>query len=669
MEQIIKLSIDTIRTLSMDGVQKANSGHPGTPMALAPAAYELWRNIMKHNPNNPNWFDRDRFVLSNGHASMLIYSMLHLTGYDLSLEELKNFRQWGSKTPGHPEHGHTAGVETTTGPLGQGLAHAVGMAIAEKHLAAKFNTADHNIVDHHTYVFCGDGDLMEGISHEAASIAGHFGLGKLICLFDDNEITIEGSAELSCTDDIAKRFQAYGWETIDLGDKGNDIAAIGDAIKQGKQNDDKPTLILLRTHIGYGAPELQDTSAAHGSPLGEEEIRKTKEFYNFPSQEPFFIPDGVMEHFSVIGKNGLEAESKWNDLLADYEAKNPEKAAEFKAALEQKLPENWADKLPVYTADQKAMATRSLNSVFINAVAEDLPYLVGGSADLEPSTKTKIKSSGYFQKDSATDRNFAWGIREFGMTAATSGMQLHGGLRTFASTFFVFTDYARPAIRLAALMKLPVIYTMTHDSIGLGEDGPTHQPIEHLASLRAMPGLTVIRPADANETIEAWKVAVERKNGPTMLVLTRQNLTIFERNEENAVSNLAKGGYILSKEAGDSPDVILMATGSEVELIIEAQAVLKDNNIDARVVSMPSWELFEEQSAEYRESILPDDVTSRIAVETGSSMGWHKYTGSKGEVIAIDEFGASAPYKELYAHYGISVENIVAKAKAIALVK
>ncbi|WP_236980023.1 transketolase [Membranihabitans maritimus] len=664
MDKITNLAIDTIRTLSMDGVQKANSGHPGTPMALAPSAYILWKEIMKHNPENPNWFDRDRFILSNGHASMLIYSMLHLSGYDLSLEELKNFRQWGSKTPGHPEYGHTPGVETTTGPLGQGIGNAVGMAIAEKHLAGVFNTEKHEIVNHYTYTFCGDGDLMEGISHEAASIAGHLGLGKLICLFDDNHITIEGEAELSCTDDIAMRFESYGWETIDLGDKGNDIEAIGEALKAAKKNTEKPTLILLRTHIGYGAPELQDTSAAHGSPLGDEEIKATKKFYDWPSEEPFFIPEGVMEHMGAIKENGKKAENNWNQLLEEYKSSNPEKGKLFESYINQELPEGWDSELPSFTTEDSGPATRAINSSFLNAVADKLPWLIGGSADLEPSTKTKIKSSPYFQKNSPEGRNLAWGIRELGMTAATSGMQLHGGLRTYASTFFVFTDYARPAIRLAALMKQPVIYTMTHDSIGLGEDGPTHQPIEHLASLRAMPGLTVIRPADGNEAVAGWKVALERKDGPTMLVLTRQGLPILD-SMETAEDGVRKGAYIVSPEAEGKLDGILIGTGSEVHLLIEAQKQLSEKGTNVRVVSMPSWELFEDQSDDYKDKVLPAEVKARLAVETGSPLGWNKWVGDKGSTITIDHFGASAPYKTIFEEFGFTTENIVNQFQAI----
>lgn len=665
MDKITNLAVDTIRTLSMDGVQKANSGHPGTPMALAPAAYVLYKNVMNHNPANPNWFNRDRFVLSCGHASMLQYSVLHLTGYDLSLDELKNFRQWGSKTAGHPEYGHTPGVETTTGPLGQGFANAVGMAIAEKHLASLFNTDQHTIIDHYTYCFCSDGDLMEGISHEAASIAGHFGLGKLICLFDDNNITIEGKANLSVSDDQAARFRAHGWHVIELGAKGNDVEAIQQALEEGKAHSDQPTMIILQTHIAYGAPNKQDTPDAHGSPLGPEEIEKTKEFYGFPSLEPFFVPDEVREHMGAVVKEGTDKEEAWNQQLLTYQKDHPELADKLQHHLKLRFPENWDADLPIYNSDDGSLGTRALNSAFLNAVADKLTWLVGGSADLEPSTKTLLKNSTYFQRDNPEGRNIAWGIRELGMCAASTGIQLHGGLRPYAATFFVFTDYARPAIRLAALMNQPVIYTMTHDSIGLGEDGPTHQPIEHLASLRAMPGLTVIRPADANETIEAWKAAVKNESGPTMLVLTRQGLPVLDREKYASARLLHKGAYVISPEKGSTPDVILIGTGSEVHLLLEAQDELRKENIDARVVSMPSWELFEQQSQSYQEEVLPPSIHQRLAVETGASMGWRRWVGDRGNTITIDHFGASAPYKEIFKHFGFTVENIVEKAKAL----
>lgn len=665
MDKISKLSIDTIRTLSMDAVEKANSGHPGTPMALAPVAYVLYKNIMKYNPRNPHWVDRDRFVLSCGHASMLQYATLHLAGFDVTLEDIKNFRQWGSATPGHPEYGDTPGVETTTGPLGQGIATAVGMALAEKQLAATFNTDKYKIFDHYTYVICSDGDLMEGISHEAASIAGQFGLGKLICLFDNNDITIEGEASLSCSDDQVKRFQAHGWQVIDLGNEANNIEAIEAAFRKGQENKEQPTMIVLNTTIGYGAPEKEDTPAAHGSPLGAEEIRKAKEYYGFPSQEPFFVPDGVYEHMQTSINEGIESENQWNQLLADYQKEHPELAEKLHTQLHLIFPDNWEEDLPEYSPEEKPVATRAVNSKFLNAVSDKLPWLIGGSADLEPSTKTLMKGIPYFQKDEPTARNIAWGIREVGMSAASTGMSLHGGLRPYAATFFIFTDYARPAIRLAALMKQPVIYVMTHDSVGLGEDGPTHQPVEHLASLRAMPNLTVIRPADANETVEAWKVALKNTEGPSMLVLSRQGLPILDRKRYAPAAELQKGAYILSREKGDTPQAILIGTGSEVHNLLEAQEELQKENIDVRVVSMPSWELFEAQSKSYRDEVLPPAVRSRLSLEAGSSVGWHKWVGTEGRILAIDHFGASAPYERIFQEFGLTSADVTAAVKSM----
>jgi transketolase len=656
--------IDTIRCLSMDAVQKANSGHPGTPMALAPAAYALWTQHLKFNPKNPNWFDRDRFVLSNGHACMLQYSLLYLTGYDISLDDIKNFRQWESKTPGHPEHGLTPGIETTTGPLGQGIMTAVGMAIAEAHLAALFNKEE-KIVDHYTYVFCGDGDLMEGASHEAGSLAGHLGLGKLICLYDDNHISIEGDTNIAFTDDTAKRFEAYGWQVINLHDKGNDVQAISDAFAEAKKVTDKPTMIILRTHIGYGSPHKQDTASAHGSPLGDEEIKLTKKFYGWPEDEKFLVPTDVKEYMSKTVAQGAKAEQDWKATVDKYKAKNADLYKTFEQYLEQKLPAGWNSDIPEYKVEGGEKATRSVTGDVLKAVAAKLPWLMGGSADLEPSTETMIKTSKYFQKGQYENRNMGWGVREHVMCAASSGMALHGGIRPYASTFFIFTDYARPAIRLAAIMKLPVIYVMTHDSIGLGEDGTTHQPIEQLASLRAMHNLRLIRPADANEAAEAWKYAIEHKDGPTMIVLTRQKLQVFDRTKYAKASGLTKGAYILSKEKKAVPDVILLSTGSEVELIMKAQEELAKQNIDARVVSMPSWDIFREQTESYINEVLPPAVTKRVAIEAASPFGWHEWVGSEGKVIGINRFGESAPYKELYQHFGITVENIINTTKQI----
>ncbi len=659
------LCVNTIRTLAIDAIQKSNSGHPGAPMALAPAAYALWTKVMRHNPRNPKWFDRDRFVLSNGHASMLLYSLLHLTGYDLTLEDIRNFRQWGSLTPGHPENHLTAGVETTTGPLGQGCMNAVGMAIAEAHLAAVYNRPGHELLNHYTYVFCGDGDLMEGASHEAASLAGHLGLGKLIYLYDDNHISIEGDTALAFSENMKSRFEGYNWHVIDLGEQGNDVAAITAAFETAKSVTDKPSLISLRTHIGFGSPNKQDTAGVHGSPLGEDEVQLTKRAYGWPEDETFLVPEKAKQHMRAAVDAGKKLESAWQAKLEAYKLAYPELAKQFESAVAGDLPDGWDDDLPEFEASAGAIATRSASGQVINSFAEKIPGFVGGSADLSPSTNTLMKCSGYFNKDNYSNRNIAWGVREHAMCGACSGMALHGGLRPFAATFFVFTDYARPAIRLAALMQLPVIYVMTHDSIGLGEDGPTHQPVEHLASLRAIPNLTIIRPADANEVVYAWRAALTRTDGPTILVLTRQKLPILDRSVLAPADETGRGAYVLAKEAGQKPDVVLIATGSEVPLLLTAQERLSAENIDARVVSMPSWELFEQQSESYRQEVLPATVPARLAVEAGSSFGWQKWVGDAGDIIAIDSFGASAPAPELYRQYGITVENIVANAKRL----
>ena len=655
--------INTIRCLAIDAVEKANSGHPGTPMALAPAAYALWMKHMHYNPANPNWFNRDRFVLSNGHASMLQYAILHLVGYKISLNDIKNFRQWGSNTPGHPEYGLTPGIETTTGPLGQGFMNAVGMAIAEAHLAAIFNTKEHTIIDHNTYVFCSDGDFMEGASNEAASIAGHFGLGKLIVLYDDNHITIEGNTSLTYSDDVGKRFEAYHWHIQDLGDKGNDLKAISEAFTKAKAVTDKPSLIILETHIGYGSPNKQDTSDAHGSPLGAEEVKLVKKFYGWSEDKFFWVPDEVKSHMNIAIEKGKTLEEKWNKKFGDYNKAYPDLAKQLNDFLQQVLPEGWDNEIPFYKPSDGPKATREVSAGVINAVAAHLPWLMGGSADLEPSTKTLIKSSGYFEKGKYGNRNMDWGIREHVMCAASSGMSVHGGIRPYAATFFIFTDYARPAIRLACIMQLPVIYVMTHDSIGLGEDGTTHQPVEQLASFRAMPGMCLIRPADANEAAYAWRAAIQNTKGPTMLVLSRQKLPVFDRNILTSVDGVIKGAYVLSKEQGSKPDIILIATGSEVQLVLEAQHELTKDSIDARVVSMPSWDLFRMQKQEYRDKVLPAGIKARLAVEAASPQGWCEWVGDQGKVIGISEFGSSAPYKEIYEHYGITVKNIISTAK------
>jgi transketolase len=656
--------VNSIRALSMDGVQAANSGHPGTPMAMAPLAYVLWNKFLKYNPQNPKWFDRDRFVLSNGHASMLQYSMLHLTGYDVSLNDLQNFRQLGSITAGHPEYNLCPGVETTTGPLGQGLATAVGMAIAEAHLGAIYNKNGFNIVDHHTFVFCGDGDLMEGVSHESASLAGHLGLGKLIVLYDDNHITIEGKTDLSYSDNAGKRFESYGWNVINVGDAANDLQKISKAIKDSKAASDKPSLIIVRTHIGFGSPNLVDTSEVHGAPLGEEEIKLTKRSYGFPEDKKFFVPDGVMEHMAQGGEKGKAAETVWDEKIANYKKANPDLAAQFESALNGELPKDWESVMPTFDVE-KPQATRSVSGTVLNAIADNVPYLVGGSADLNPSTKTFLKSSGYFAKGAYENKNMAWGVREFAMSAGVSGLTLHGGLRGFASTFYVFTDYARPAIRLAAIMKIPTLYIMTHDSIGVGEDGPTHQPVEQLASVRIIPNLTVFRPADANETVWAYKTAMQKTDGPSMLVLTRQNLPVLDQSKYGSAEGVSKGAYVLSKEKGDKAQGILLATGSEVALALETQQQLAKDGVDVRVVSMPSWELFRAQSAEYKEEVLPSNVSARLAIEAASPMGWKEWVGDKGDIHAIDTFGQSGPANEVFAHFGFTVENVVSKLKAL----
>jgi transketolase len=631
-------------------------------MGLAAAAYLLWTRFLKHNPANPDWADRDRFVLSAGHASMLLYSLLYLTGYKVSLEELKNFRQWGSKTPGHPEYGHTPGVETTTGPLGQGFANAVGMAMTESHLAALFNRANQKIVDHHTYVICGDGDLMEGVASEAASLAGHLGLGKLICIYDDNKISIEGGTDLAFTENVAARFKAYRWHVLRVND-GNDLPAIQKALEAARAETGKPSLIVMRTHIAYGSPNKQDTAAAHGAPLGEDEIRLTKENLGWPSAEKFHFPDKVLKAFRKSVDKGKKAEAAWQKKCIAYAKKQPELAREWKAALTGKPTQRWDAGIPSFKG-AKPIATRAASGQVLNALADRLPTLIGGSADLAPSNNTLIKSSFDFQKGAYDGRNIRFGVREHAMGAILSGMALHKGVRPYGGTFLVFADYCRPAIRLAALMKLPVIYVFTHDSVAVGEDGPTHQPVEHFAALRAIPGLIVIRPADATETAAAWRLAIRSTNAPVALILSRQNLPVLDRSLYPAATMLAKGGYVLSDSKG-APDVILIGTGSEVSLCLEAQTLLAKRNVAARVVSMPSWELYERTTQRYKDSVLPPQVTARVAVEAGISMGWEHYVGSTGAVIGINRFGASAPGGVVLKKYGIKASAIVSKAMQI----
>lgn len=659
---VAELSVNTIRTLAMDSVQQAGSGHPGTAMALAPIAYALWMRHMRYNPENPQWFDRDRFVLSAGHAAILQYTMLHLTGYDLPLEELQRFRRSGSMTPGHPENFHTPGVETTTGPLGQGVMNSVGMAIAEAHLASIFNRPGHDIVDHQTYVICSDGDVMEGACHEAASVAGHLGLGKLIWVYDDNRITIDGDTDLTFSEDVGRRFEAYGWHVQNVGDRANDLDALDEALAVGRAERTRPSLIIVRTHIGYGAPGKQDTASAHGEPLGEEEIVLAKRFYGWPEDAKFHVPDEVREHMGAQLTRGRELEADWNRSFEAYRAAFPELAAELETRLSGSLPEGWDASIPSFDPGDGPIATRAASGLALNAIAPEVPWLMGGSADLTGSNKTWLQISKEFSREDATGRNLYWGIREHVMCSASNGMALHGGVRPFAATFFIFSDYARPAIRLAALMRLPVIYVLTHDSIGLGGDGPTHQPVEHLASFRAMPGLRVIRPADANEVGEAWRVAIERTDGPSMLILSRQKIPISDRGERADASGLRRGAYVVSREPGDSLDVILIATGSEVQLALEAQEELAETGVAARVVSFPSWEIFREQSEEYREEVLPSVVRARIAIEAGASLGWAEWVGPEGRTLTIDRFGSSGSSEVNFRTYGLTSEHLVESA-------
>ena len=659
---IEQLSIQTIRTLAIDAVQAANSGHPGAPMALAPVAYLLCRQ-MRYNPHSPDWFDRDRFVLSAGHASMLLYAMLHLTGYDLPLEELKQFRQLGSMTPGHPEAGDTPGVETTTGPLGQGLMNAVGMAMAEAHLAAVFNRPNHRVIDHSTYVVCSDGDLMEGASHEAASLAGHLGLGKLIVIYDDNRITIEGSTDLAWSDDVPARFESYGWHVQNLGDAANDLAALAAALETARAAQDRPSLIMVRSHIGFGSPNKQDTAAAHGSPLGAEEVFLTKKAYGWPADRTFHVPESVREHMGEAVARGMAEELAWRERMEAYRETYPELAERLEISIEGIPPEGWAAKLPRFDPSGDPLATRAASGMALQVAAEQIPWLLGGSADLSPSNNTEIPFSGDFARGSWENRNIHWGIREHLMCSAANGMARHGGVRPYVATFLIFTDYARPAIRLAALMAQPVIYVMTHDSIGLGEDGPTHQPVEHLAALRSIPDLVVIRPADANETVEAWQVAIERTNGPTLLALTRQKVPTLIRPAD--AGGVARGGYIVADSEGSEPDIILMATGSEVSIALAARRQLAEGGTEARVVSLPSWELFRAQDRAYRDSVLAPSVRARIAIEAGVEMGWHEWIGEDGSFIGMTGFGASAPAAQLFEHFGITAEAIVSEAQRL----
>jgi transketolase len=674
----LRLAVDAVRVLSMDAVQRANSGHPGTPMALAPAGYLLWRHHLRHNPANPLWADRDRFVLSVGHASMLLYSLLHLSGYDLPMDELRNFRQWGSRTAGHPEYPDTPGVETTTGPLGQGVANSVGMAMAERWMAAQFNRPGHTIVDHRTVVFCSDGDLMEGISHEAAELAGHQKLGKLLWIFDDNEITIEGSTNLASSTNQLQRFEGYGWH-VQVVEDGNDLEALDQAIRAANAETDRPSLIALRTVIAWGAPTKAGTPDAHGAPLGDDEIRETKAFYGYPSQEPFFVPDEARSDWSKVQPQGAQSEAEWNTRFEAYRAAHPTLAEAFERTLSGRLPEGWTEAVPDLSEATKPNATRNISGQVLNALASRIPELVGGSADLGPSNKTDLKGAASLLPATPGGRMVHFGVREHAMGAIMNGMALHGGIRPFGGTFLIFSDYMRPAIRLAGLMHLPVTFVFTHDSIGLGEDGPTHQPVEQLLALRAIPNLVDLRPADALETAAAWQVALERTDGPAFLSLTRQNVPLLDRsamivpgvgtrNEGDApesphalvVEGVRRGGYILREAMGGKPELILIGTGSEVELALEAAAILEEEDrIPTRVVSLPSWTLFHGQEPGYREGVLPSSVRRRISIEAATPLGWERFIGLDGVAIGLDRFGASAPAEVLYSRFGITSNAIV----------
>ena len=678
-QQLDQLCINTIRTLSMDAVQKANSGHPGTPMALAPVAYCLWQQFLRYDPSDPLWPNRDRFVLSNGHASMLLYSLLHLAGVRevnaqgkilsspaVSLDDIKNFRQLGSKTPGHPEYGLTTGVETTTGPLGQGVANSVGMAIAERWLAGHFNRPGFELFGYNMWVFCGDGDMMEGISSEAASIAGHLRLSNLCWIYDNNQITIEGKTDLAFNEDVGARFKAYGWDVTHVHDA-NDLNVLANAYLHALSVSDRPKFIIVDSHIGYGAPHRQDTKEAHGEPLGEDEIKLTKRFYGWPEDAKFLVPDGVRENFrEVMGKRGAQLSGEWNALFKKYSLQYPDLADQFNRLQQRELPDGWDRELPTFAADAKGVASRDSSGKILNAIAKNHPWLMGGSADLYPSTKTRLTFDGVgdFEPGNYNGRNFHFGIREHTMGAIVNGMTV-SNLRTYGSTFFIFSDYMKPAIRLSAIMEIPSIWIYTHDSIGVGEDGPTHQPIEQLATLRAVPGLMTLRPADANEVLESWKIIMQLKKEPVALVLTRQALPTLDRTKYASAAGVARGGYILADAEGGKPQVILMATGSEVSLCVDAYEKLKAEGIRARVVSLPSWDLFEHQDQPYRDQVFPPDITARVAVEQAAILGWAQYVGLKGRVMGMRSFGASAPLKDLQKHFGFTSDAVMQAAKEL----
>lgn len=662
-KEIEELGINTVRILSADAVQKANSGHPGTPMALAPVAHVLWTQYMHYNPKNAQWANRDRFILSAGHACMLQYSFLYLTGYDLTLDDIKNFRQLHSKTAGHPEYGLLDGIDVTTGPLGQGFANGVGFAIAQKHLATRYNKPGFDLFDYKIYAICSDGDMMEGVTSEAASLAGHLELGNLIYIYDDNHISIEGDTDVTFNEDVSKRFEAYGWHVQEVAD-GNDLKALSNAVRNAESETGKPSLIKVRTQIAYGSPNKVNTAGAHGSPLGADEIKLVKQFFGFDPEQSFVVPDEVLNFYRAAGDKGGELEKKWNDLYTKYKEQFPELAAEYDLAAKGELPSGWDEKLPVFKAADGKMATRQALGKVLNAIADKLPSMIGGSADLAPSTETTLKQYDSFTTEKRDGRNFHFGIREHAMGAALNGMALTKGLIPFGATFLIFSDYMRPPIRLAAIMKIRPIFIYTHDSIGLGEDGTTHQPIEQLISLRSIPNILVLRPADANESAQAIKVAIEHKDGPVVLVFTRQGLPIIDQDKYTKASELVKGAYILS-DSEKEPEIILIATGSEVPLILQAQEKLKEQGIAARVVSFPSWELFEKQDAAYKEKVFPKNIRKRLSVEAGSVLGWHKYVTDEGDIIGMTGFGESAPAEELYKLFGFTVDNVVKRAKAL----
>ncbi|TET34947.1 MAG: transketolase [Planctomycetota bacterium] len=664
MSDIDTLCINTIRALSIDAIQKANSGHPGLPLGAAPMAYVLWQRHLKFDPGNPGWPDRDRFVLSAGHGSALLYSLLHLAGYDVTLEDIKSFRQWESKTPGHPEFQHAPGVEATTGPLGQGTANAVGMAIAERFLAEYFNRSGFEVVNHYIFVLAGDGDLMEGIAAEAGSLAGHLKLGKLILLYDSNDVTLDGPANLSFSEDLAKRYESYGWQVIRVENGDTDVEAIDKAIAEAKADTSRPTLIEVKTTIGYGSPNKSGKASAHGSPLGEEEVALTKKALGWEPEEKFFVPEEARAHFKTAVEHGISAAEGWKQRLDAYEKEFPDLAEKWRLAMSGRFPEGWDREMPSWETGEK-VATRKAAGAVLNRIAEKIPWLFCADADLSCSTQACIKSAGDFSSGSRAGRNLRSGVREHAMAGVANGIAYHGGMRAIASTFFIFSDYMRPSIRLAALSGLPVIYHWTHDSIAVGEDGPTHQPVEHIMALRIVPNLSVVRPCDANETVEAWRYAMRRKEGPTALVFSRQGLPVFDRDKYTSASNLARGAYVLSEAEGGDAQAVIIATGSEVQLALEAQELLAKDGLRARVVSMPCWEAFEAESDDYKESVLPKAVTARVAVEAGVSLGWERWVGMEGAIIGVDRFGSSAPGNLNMEKYGMTAENVAGAVREL----